>query len=155
MTQQTSSAIHTLIEIATRDSEHAAEMLSGANKQLKENEKSLSMLLEYRHDYTSKLTQNAQQGVEASSFQNFQGFLQKLDQAIASQRMTVASCQETVNQLQLQWQQCERKKLSYGVIVNHAEIRARQQQLKKEQLAMDEHALRRSLINRRDKTFSR
>lgn len=144
MTNQRSSAIHTLIEIAIKESSQAAEALAKASKLLKESEKNLNMLLDYRNDYTNQLAQNSQKGLFAESYQNFQGFLAKLNQAITSQQTVVDTCRQKVADQRKYWQECERKKLSYGVLVTQADARTQRAQLKKDQKLMDEHALRQS-----------
>lgn len=144
MTNQRSSAIHTLIEIAIKESSQAAEALAKASKLLKESEKNLNMLLDYRNDYTNQLAQNSQKGLFAESYQNFQGFLTKLNQAITSQQTVVDTCRQKVADQRKYWQKCERKKLSYGVLVTQADARTQRAQLKKDQKLMDEHALRQS-----------
>jgi len=144
MTNQRSSAIHTLIEIAIKESSQAAEALAKASKLLKESEKNLNMLLDYRNDYTNQLAQNSQKGLFAESYQNFQGFLTKLNQAITSQQTVVDTCRQKVADQRKYWQECERKKLSYGVLVTQADARTQRAQLKKDQKLMDEHALRQS-----------
>ncbi len=144
MTNQRSSAIHTLIEIAIKESSQAAEALGKASKLLKESEKNLNMLLDYRNDYTNQLAQNSQKGLFAESYQNFQGFLTKLNQAITSQQTVVDTCRQKVADQRKYWQECERKKLSYGVLVTQADARTQRAQLKKDQKLMDEHALRQS-----------
>lgn len=144
MTNQRSSAIHTLIEIAIKESSQAAEALGKASKLLKESEKNLNMLLDYRNDYTNQLAQNSQKGLFAESYQNFQGFLAKLNQAITSQQTVVDTCRQKVADQRKYWQECERKKLSYGVLVTQADARTQRAQLKKDQKLMDEHALRQS-----------
>lgn len=145
MTNQRSSAIHTLIEIAIKESSQAAEALGKASKLLKESEKNLNMLLDYRNDYTNQLAQNSQKGLFAESYQNFQGFLAKLNQAITSQQTVVDTCRQKVADQRKYWQECERKKLSYGVLVTQADARAQRAQLKKDQKLMDAHALRQSM----------
>lgn len=147
MTNQKSNAIHTLIEIAIKESSRAAEKLGEANKLLKEGEKSLSMLKDYRNDYTAQFSQNSQKGLFTENYQNFQGFLNKLDQAIVGQQAVVDACKQKVAYQLKYWQECERKKLSYGVLVTHAEAKAHSLQLKKDQKMMDEHALRQSMSN--------
>lgn len=147
MSNQTSSAIHTLIELAVKESSRAAEKLGEASKLLKEGEKNLSMLMDYRNDYTTQFSQNSQKGLFTENYQNFQGFLNKLDQAIVGQQAVVDSCKQKVAYQLKYWQECERKKLSYGVLVSHAATKAHRSQLKKDQKLMDEHALRQSMSN--------
>lgn len=151
MTKQTSSAIHTLIEIAGKESGQAAEALAEAGRLLKESERNLDMLLEYRNDYIGRLEQNSQQGLFAESYQNFQSFLSKLNQAIVGQQTVVDTCKQKVADQRKYWQECERRKLSYGVLITKAETREQRAQLQKDQKLMDEHALRQSM----KKTYSR
>jgi flagellar protein FliJ len=147
MTTQRSNVMHTLVDLATQESKQAAERLSDANKTLRDSEQNLTMLLEYRRDYTLQLTRNLESGVHMGNYQNFQGFLYKLDQAISGQEKLVESCKQNVADQLKQWQACERKKLSYGVIIQHAETKAMHAQQKKEQKLMDEHATRQSMKN--------
>ncbi|CAG1005109.1 Flagellar FliJ protein [Methylophilaceae bacterium] len=147
MPAQPPTVMHTLVDLAAKECKRAAEKLSEANQLLKDGQKNLTMLMDYRRDYTQQLSQHLQAGVFTESYQNFQGFLQKLDQAISGQEKVVESCKQKVEVQLKHWQACERKKLSYGVIINHAEARAHLVQLKKDQKLMDEHALRQSMKN--------
>ncbi|HEY8354986.1 MAG TPA: flagellar export protein FliJ [Methylophilaceae bacterium] len=145
MSKHDTGTLQTLIEMADRESDQAAEALAEANRNLADSEKSLNLLLDYRSDYLGQLERNTQNGLHAGSFMNFRTFLAKLDQAIVGQQAVVSACRQKVAERRKQWQECERKKLSYGVLVTKAETREQRAQLRREQKLMDEHAQRLSL----------
>jgi flagellar FliJ protein len=81
-------------------------------------------------------------GMNAESFQNFQNFFGKLDQAIAGQQEVVELAnQQVIIQRQL-WQESQRKKLSYEVLSDRSEKRILKVEQKKDQKMMDEFAMR-------------
>lgn len=145
MSRQNAGAIRTLIEMADRESDQAAEALAEANRNLAESEENLNQLLDYRNDYLGQLERNTQNGLHARSYMNFHTFLARLDQAIVGQQAVVSACRQKVSERRQQWQECECKKLSYGVLVTKAETREQRIQLRREQKLMDEHAQRQSL----------
>lgn len=51
--------------------------------------KKLTLLLQYRDDYTARLQDNQAQGLSIEGYRNFQVFLDKLEQAIAGQQQIV------------------------------------------------------------------
>jgi flagellar FliJ protein len=145
MTTHTSSALQTLIEIASKESLKNAENLSLANHRLHEGQNNLMLLVSYRKDYERKFASNLKTGgVSTESYFNFQSFLGKIDEAILGQQNAVAKFKQEVDYHRKCWQESERKKLSYGVLVSHSEKRAHYLALKRDQKLMDEHAARRS-----------
>lgn len=143
MTTHISPALHTLIEIASKASQKAAESLSAANHQFKEGQKNLMLLINYRKDYEGKFEGSLKSGgVSPESYQNFQSFLRKIDEAILGQQNILANCQREVDFHRKCWQESERKKLSYGVLVSNSNKKAQHLALKKDQKLMDEHAAR-------------
>ncbi len=138
----TPSALNMLVQLAADASSMAAKKLGAAIKYLEENQSKLAMLLSYRQDYAARLHGQLQNGLSASGHQNYQSFLGKLDQAIRGQHEIVESGKQQVEQQRLFLLQSERKKLSYGVLVNRSEKKHQVLESKKDQKAMDEHAMR-------------
>lgn len=136
------AVINTLQELAGKEVDQAAEKLGGINKQLEEELGKLEMLRGYRNDYLEKLSRQLSAGLDAQAHQNFQRFMRMLDQAIAGQEDAVQSARQQVQQCRELWQASQRKKLSYEVLGERSEKRAQQQELKRDQKLMDEHAMR-------------
>ncbi len=145
MTMHTSPALLTLIEIASKASQKAAENLSAANHQFQEGQKNLMLLMNYRKDYEVKFESSLKTGgVSSESYLNFQSFLKKIEEAILGQQNTMANFKKEVDFHRKCWQENERKKLSYGVLVANSHKKAQHLALKRDQKLMDEHAARHS-----------
>lgn len=136
------SSLQTLVDFATKEVSGAAEKLSEANLVFQDSQNKLTMLLGYRMDYTGQFSTNAKSGVSIEEYHNFQNFLKRLDEAISCQREVVESNRQEVDIQRKCWQACERRKLSYGVLVTNSQKKAHRLELKKDQKMMDEHAIR-------------
>ncbi len=142
MSKQKRVVLTTLQGLAEKDVDVAADRLGEANRQLAESEKSLSLLMQYRADYVSQRDQAMSNGMTAEIYQNYQSFLGKLSQAIVSQTENVERLRQ-VHQLRKQeWQESQKKKMSYDVLIDRADKRENAIELKRDQKMMDEHAMR-------------
>jgi flagellar FliJ protein len=81
-------------------------------------------------------------GLSKEGYQNYQNFLQKLDQAINGQDELVSHAERSLKVQLEKWQEAQRKKLSYEVLVNRSEAKAHKLELKRDQKMMDEYAMR-------------
>jgi flagellar FliJ protein len=138
----TSSALHTLIELATRDTDEAAKRLGKSVKAAEEAAQKLALLTQYRDDYSARLQQSMAAGLTATGYRNFQTFMDKLEVAIASQKLVVENAQRAVERERATWQACERKRMSYGTLSDRAEKAQQLKDNKREQKQTDEHAAR-------------
>ena len=137
-----SSVLTTLRELAEKETDQAAEKLVQLNKQLEDASTKLAMLKDYRNDYMNKLSRDLQAGMDAQSYQNFQNFIRKLDEAINGQQDMVEHAKARVAAQREVWQECQKKKLSFEVLAERSEKKLHQQELKRDQKMMDEHAMR-------------
>ncbi|WP_076591600.1 flagellar export protein FliJ [Herminiimonas arsenitoxidans] len=138
----TSSALDTLIELATKETDEAAKRLGKCMKAAEETEQKLALLQQYRDDYAARFQQNLTTGLTAMGYRNYQLFLDKLEQAITSQQLVVRDAHIRVDRERAAWQASERKRMSYGTLANRA-LKAKQlQENKRDQKQTDEHAAR-------------
>ncbi|MES2025016.1 MAG: flagellar export protein FliJ [Pseudomonadota bacterium] len=138
----TSSALDTLIELATKETDEAAKRLGKCMKAAEETEQKLALLQQYRDDYATRFQQNLTTGLTAMGYRNYQLFLDKLEQAITSQQLVVRDAHIRVDRERAAWQASERKRMSYGTLANRA-LKAKQlQENKRDQKQTDEHAAR-------------
>lgn len=144
----TSSALGTLIELATRDTDEAAKRLGKCMKAAEECEQKLALLKQYRDDYAARFQQSLSTGLSASGYRNYQQFLDKLEQAIGSQQQVVREAHARVEREKKAWQDCERKRMSYGTLADRAEKAQQLKDNKRDQKQMDEHAARQLLYKR-------
>lgn len=143
-----SSALETLIELATAASDEAAQRLGRAVSAAADADKKLELLVQYRDEYGERFNQSLRQGLSPSGYQNFRNFMDKLDAAIASQQKTVAQAQLMVDNERGQLQACEKKRLSYDALATRAQKQIEQREQKRDQKQMDEFASR-ALLHRR------
>jgi flagellar FliJ protein len=137
-----STVIDTLIELTSQKSEEAAKALSVALQQQKQSAEKLSLLNQYKSEYLSRLEIQMQTGVNVQTMVNFQNFLNDLDLAIQQQQRAHNSDIDAVKTMQQNWQELERKKLSYGTLANRANAKLMAKATKQDQKLMDEMASR-------------
>jgi flagellar FliJ protein len=142
------SALDTLIELATKQSDDAAKRLGKAVRAGDDAQQKLQLLMQYRDDYAARLRSSAVTGLTASGYRNFQMFLDKLDDAIASQQRAVQDAQRRVNNERNAWQSSERKRMSYDTLATRAMNAQLLKQARREQKQTDEFAARALLYKR-------
>jgi flagellar FliJ protein len=142
MATQSSSALFMLKDLAAKEVDSAAEALAYAMKVADEAQNKQAMLHEYRKGYVENLNKSLLTGIGTEAYQNFQNFFGKLDQAIAGQLEVVESTKRLVIHKRELWQESQRKKLSYEVLLKRSASQANKAELKKDQKMMDEFAMR-------------
>ena len=135
---KTSTAIHTLLELAQRDSEKAAADLSLRNSQLNEAKNQLNQLNAYRQEYVAQNVVLMVSGIESGEILNFRAFLSNLDITIYGQNQIIERSTLAVQEQQIVWQGCERKKMSYQVLTQQEKQKNIIQELKRDQKLTDE-----------------
>ncbi len=140
MTQ--TSSLSTLIELAERRTDAAAVNLGNAIRSQDELEQKLQLLQKYRDDYSRKMQTEMQSGKSMQQIRNFQVFLGKIDEAIIGQSQLVADAKKRVSHERNQWQEEERKRMSYTTLELRAEKVIQKKEAKREQKQNDEHANR-------------
>lgn len=136
------SAINTLIELATTETDEAAKRLGHAIRAGEEAEKKLALLLQYRDDYAARFQSALTTGLHAAGYRNFQLFLEKLDNAITGQRQVVQLAQKHIERERSAWQAGERKRMSYDTLANRARKDAQHKENRLDQKMTDEQAAR-------------
>ena len=142
MATQTTSVLKMLKEIAAKEVDLAAEALAHVIKAASEAQSKYELLLEYRQDYVKNLNKILEAGIGAEAYQNFQNFFKKLDQAITGQQGMVDMTKQQVTIQRQLWQESQRKKLSYEVLMQRSDKRELKVEQKRDQKSMDEFAMR-------------
>lgn len=142
MTTQSTSVLKMLQEIAAKEVDMAAEALAKSIKFAEEAKAKQDMLSGYRQDYVNNLNKILVEGMGTEAYQNFYQFFSKLDQAISGQQQAVDIANQKVQVNRQLWQESQRKKLSYEVLLKRSDKRELKVEQKKDQKMMDEYATR-------------
>lgn len=143
------SPISTMIEIAVKNSDEAAKRLGKAIKAHDATEKQLSLLTQYRRDHELRFQDNAAKGISTSQYLNYQAFINKLDSAVDGQKLVVRDAEHKIKIAREQWQESEKKRLSYNILHSRALTTIQKQEAKLEQKQTDELAARTLFYNKR------
>lgn len=138
----TTSALETLIELATKETDEATKRLGRAVRTSEEAQQKLVILEQYRDDYALRFQESLSSGLTAMSYRNFQLFIEKIDNAISGQQDVVRNAQQRVADARAAWQACERKRMSYGTLATRARQTAQLRESRRDQKQTDEHASR-------------
>ncbi|WP_050462255.1 flagellar export protein FliJ [Herbaspirillum autotrophicum] len=145
----TTSALDTLIELATKETDEATKRLGRAVRTHDEAQQKLGILEQYRDDYAVRFQNGLTAGLTAMSYRNFQLFIEKIDSAITGQQDVVRSSQQRVAEARAAWQACERKRMSYGTLATRARQTEQLRESRRDQKQTDEHASRISFYKQR------
>lgn len=142
------SALNTLIELATTEVDDAAVRLGRAVRAVEEAKQKAALLAGYRDDYAQRFQTTMANGFTPMAYRNFQGFMDKLDQAINGQQQLVRDAEWRVEQERGAWRESERKRISYDALATRARTAADQKTAKREQKQTDEQATRKLFYKR-------
>ncbi len=112
----------------------------------------------YRSEYVERWSARFREPGSVALMQCYQGFMQRLDQAIAQQRNTVAQAHSRVGHVRIVLQQHERRVASMEKLIERRRQDAQRRLARQEQQRTDETAQRahaRRLTNRPDPGESR
>ncbi|WP_151636382.1 flagellar export protein FliJ [Noviherbaspirillum aerium] len=136
------SALDTLIELATTQTDEAAKRLGIAVRACEDTEQKLGLLMQFREDYESRLRTGLSNGMTAMGYRNFQLFLEKLDTAIAGQQQIVNNAKRRIVEERSAWQSSERTRMSYNTLAARKQLVEQRKENKRDQKLMDEYATR-------------
>lgn len=135
--------IHILMELSISKSEKMAIQLGFAITSEKEEHRKQILLEEYRQGYIEESQQKLAQGLNVGVFDNFNKFISSLDQLILNQKNIVDNCSGLIERCRLDWQESERKRLTYTALLNRTEHAIKHKAHKLDQKQTDEFASRR------------
>ena len=136
------TVLKTLLDLANNDLESAIESMAKVKKALDEEKEKGNMLHGYRQDYVDNLTKQLKKGLGKETHNNYQNFLKKLEQAISGQAEVIVSTEYQFTKARKVWQEAQRKKLSYEVLLKRKSKKEHHIALKLDQKMMDEYAMR-------------
>lgn len=144
MAAQSTVVIKMLQEKAIQEVEEAQKALAIAIKSVDEAREKETLLTGYRQGYSDDLTKSLNGQLNIEAYKNTQNFLTKLDQAVDAQAEMIKMVEMDVSVKRKVLQAVQKKKLSYDVLLERADKRQMQAELKRDQKMMDEFAMRAS-----------
>jgi flagellar FliJ protein len=129
-----------LTDLAEERHGRAATKLGRSLSMLKDGESRLALLENYCAGYNTRLAQNAASGVAPSELRNFRDFIARLEEAIGQQRAEVEALRKGVADCRTGWMLERRRKQSYEVLTERADLAQREVEARRLQKLVDEFA---------------
>jgi len=133
-------SLQKLLELAQKQSDESAKKLGKLSLQYQEAEKKLKLLVEYRETYQKQLQDASQNGINHVEWRNFVTFINKLDTAIAEQKLALQYAEHNRRTGSEDYQSCQRKLNTYDTISQRHQSAKELNRKKLEQKDMDEFA---------------
>jgi flagellar FliJ protein len=140
----TTSALTTLIDLASKESERHAKSLGLALGAVQQAHEKLVLLNQYRDDYADRLQEALKAGMTPMAHRNFRVFIEKLETAVAAQGLEIRNKQMAAERVRSSWQNSEKKRLSFDTLAQREQTLALKQEAKRDQKESDEQATRMS-----------
>ena len=129
-----------LTGLAEESHDRAAKKLAHALKMQKDSESRLTLLENYCADYRARLVRSAANGVAPAELRNFRDFIARLEEAIRQQRAEVEAIKKGVAECRTGWMLERRRKHSYAVLIERADLTQREFEARHLQKLVDEFA---------------
>ena len=121
--------------------DQAAREFQTAQQFVNDHKQKLSGLEQYRIDYFTQIQEKGNEGLEAQSFNQHQGFIAKLDKACEQQRKVISNAELAAEQRREQWLAQQRKRKAVETLLQKKEQQQRIKEERIEQAQLDEFAL--------------
>lgn len=135
-------SLQTVHELMQARAEEATQQLARLIASERDAREKLAMLQQYRDEYASRFRQAAQRGVSPREWNNYQVFLDRLDEAIAAQTKAVAQQAQNTAAGQVHWQQQQKKLKAIDTLSERHFLNEETRQQRREQKIQDELAAR-------------
>ncbi|CAG0938459.1 Flagellar FliJ protein [Gallionellaceae bacterium] len=139
-------SLQPLVHLAQQKNDAATKKFGQLNKQQQAAQAKLDTLLQYRKDYQTRFQDAVQNGMNQSDLRNFQGFIQRLDEAIAQQRSINEQMLNSVQAGRSELQDTQRKMKSFDTLAQRHIENEKKLEAKSEQRLQDEHTGRHATI---------
>jgi flagellar FliJ protein len=132
-------SLQPLVHLAQQQYEAATRKFGQLNQQQQAAQAKLDTLLQYRKDYQARFQEAEQNGMIQSELRNFQGFILRLDEAIAQQRNINEQACSLLQVGRSKLQEAQRKMKSFDTLAQRHIQNEKKLAAKSEQRQQDEH----------------
>ncbi|MDR1708298.1 MAG: flagellar export protein FliJ [Candidatus Accumulibacter sp.] len=134
--------LQTILELMQTRADEATQELARLIASEKDAKAKLDLLLGYRDEYSARFRQAALNGLTQIEWQNYRHFMDRLDEAIAQQRETVAAQERNTAAGQEQWREQRKKLKAFDTLQHRYYATETAKENKREQKLTDEFAAR-------------
>jgi flagellar FliJ protein len=132
--------LQSLLDLSQTRMDDAAKRLAALLANEQEGARRLELLKEYRAEYERRFVAAAQAGLSPREWQNYQGFLGRLDEAVAQQQAQLEASRNRTQEGQKQWVEERNKVRAFDALADRHQAGLARREAKTEQRASDEHA---------------
>ena len=137
-------SLQSVLELMQTRTDDATRRLANLITCEKDAKSKLEMLQQYRDEYAGRFRQAAENGISQRDWHNYQEFLNRLDEAINSQRKTLIQQEGNTRAGQAHWQQQRVKLKAFDTLSQRHETNEIKLEGRREQRIQDEFASRRN-----------
>lgn len=134
--------LQTLLDLSQDRLDDAARRLGQLMASEKEASQRVELLLQYRAEYENRFVAAAKNGVTQDQWRNFQGFISRLDMAVAQAQEALRQSKQRTCNGQQQWLEKRGEVKAYGTLAERFDRRQAYAEQRREQKALDEHTAR-------------
>lgn len=136
-------SLETIHELMKTRADEATQQLARLLASERSAKEKLGLLQQYRDEYADRFRRAAQDGLTQSQWHNYQGFLDRIDEAIAAQKQAVVLQEQRTATGQAHWQQQRIKLKAFDTLSARHFASENAREIKRDQKAQDEFAARR------------
>lgn len=136
-------SLQTVLELMQIRADDATQRLAQLIASERDAKSKLDLLQQYRDEYAMRFRLAAQNGLSRSEWRNYQEFLNRLDEAIATQRANVASQARHTATGQTHWREQKTKLKAFDTLSERHFASENALEVRLEQKKQDEFAARR------------
>lgn len=140
-----------LVDLAHQKNDAATRKLGKLNQQQQNAQAKMAALQQYRRDYAAQFEEAAKQGMSPMDMQNFQRFIERLDQAIQQQLIEIEKASSSVKTGRHELMDTTRKMKSFDTLAQRHADNEKKHEAKADQRQQDEQSGRFSAMHRADK----
>lgn len=134
--------LQTLLDLSRQRMDEAARKLGELLAGEQEASTRLTLLQQYRAEYHGRFVAEARNGIGRDTLNNYQTFLQRLDEAILQAQTMVTQSKQRTAQGQQEWLDKRGRVQAYDTLSTRHQVREQRIENRKEQKLLDEHAAR-------------
>lgn len=146
MNKSKTFSLQPLVNLAHQMNDAATKRFGHLNQQQQAAQTKLDALLQYRKDYQARFHEAVRTGMSQSDLRNFQDFMQRLDEAIAQQRVATEQAMHSVEAGRNDLQDSQRKLKSFDTLEQRHVEKERKISARSEQRQQDEQSGRHAIL---------
>ncbi|MBV2234777.1 MAG: flagellar export protein FliJ [Sterolibacterium sp.] len=134
--------LQTLLDLSQLRMDEASRKLGELLASEQEANGRLTLLQQYRVEYRERFMAAASNGIDRNTLNNYQVFLQRLDEAVLQAQALVEQSKQHTARGQQEWLDKRGRLKAYDTLSTRHQVREQHIENRKEQKLLDEHAAR-------------